>query len=58
MLYIVRNFVVARMLGVRTEECSLIFNLYILNIGSRILFVVVDRIYLFSSKGCYSNLNN
>ena len=34
-LYII--FVVARMLGVRIEEHSLIFSLYILNIVSRII---------------------
>ena len=40
------------------KERSLIFSIYILIFVSRILFVVVDRIYLFISKGCYAGLNN
>ena len=40
------------------KERSLIFSIYILIFVSRILFVVVDRIYLFISRGYYSGLNN
>ena len=39
------------------KERSLICRIYILIIVSRILFVVVDWIYLFISKDFYSGLN-